>query len=242
MSTARVAARAAFARLRRLAQTERERRVAEWISAGKDRTLRLDYDLGPGSIVLDVGGYVGQWASDIYARFRCTVHVFEPVRTFADEIERRFARNPDVHVHPFGLGGATREEAFSIAGVGSTVLDRPGRTAERRELVPIVAAADFLTEVGIDAVALAKVNVEGGEYELLEHLLDAGLAPRFRNLQVQFHDFVPDARARMESIQQRLAATRRLTWQEEFIWENWLRVDPGRGSAPSSEPRDDARG
>jgi FkbM family methyltransferase len=201
--------------------------VAAWIAAGNDRTLRLDYDLDPQSVVLDVGGYVGQWASDIYARYRCTVHVFEPVPKFAAAVESRFARNPDVYVHPFGLGGATRDETISVAGVGSTVLERPGRTADRQERVRVVAAVDFLGDAGIGDVALAKINIEGGEYELLEHVLDEGLAPRFRDLQVQFHDFVPGARGRMEAIQQRLGATHRLTWQEEFIWENWRRTDTG---------------
>lgn len=239
---ARRVAGAAYRGTRRLLETDRERQIRGWLAAGHDRTLRLEYDLGPASIVLDVGGYEGQWASDLYARYRCRIHVLEPVPAFAAAIERRFERNPHVEVHAFGLAGRTRDESIAVGGVGSSVFERDGRRVDRRETIRLVSGAEFLRDEGIDEVALAKINIEGGEYELLEHLLDEGLVSRFRDLQVQFHDFVPDAESRMRAIQARLATTHELTWQEEFVWENWRRRDPGRGSEAASEPRDDARG
>jgi FkbM family methyltransferase len=220
----RAGAGTAERRVRRLLETERERRVAAWIGAGHDRTLRLDYDLQPTSLVLDVGGFAGQWASDVYARYCCRIHVFEPVREYAAAIERRFARNPDIRVHAFGLAGTTRDETIDVQGVGSSLFARSGRDAERRETVRLVAAAEFLRDTGMEEVHLAKINIEGGEYELLEHLLDEGLAARFRDLQVQFHDFVPRAAERMRGIQERLASTHHLTYQAEFVWENWRRT------------------
>ena len=43
-----------------------------------------------------------------------------------------------------------------------------------------------------------KINIEGGEYELLERLIAADLIRKIDDIQVQFHNFVPDAAARME--------------------------------------------
>ena len=89
-------------------------------------------------------------------------------------------------------------------------------------------AVDFLQAHEIRAVDLAKINIEGAEYDLLDDLLDSGCITVFRNLQVQFHDFVVEnAAARMHAIQQRLAATHELTWQYPFVWENWrLKATP----------------
>jgi hypothetical protein len=39
----------------------------------------LEYDLNADSVCIDIGGYEGQWASDIFGRYGCTIHVFEPV-------------------------------------------------------------------------------------------------------------------------------------------------------------------
>ena len=224
MSRARRAARraagAAYRRGLALVETERERRIRSWVASGRE-ALRLDYDLASDSVVLDVGGFEGQWASDLYARFRCRIHVLEPVCEHAAAIARRFERNPDIRVHAFGLAATTREEVIHVGGVGSSLFERGSNG--RVETVRLVAAAEFLRDEGLREIALAKVNIEGAEYELLEHVLDAGLAPRFRDLQVQFHEFVPDAAMRMRAIQERLAETHELTWQDRFVWENWRR-------------------
>jgi FkbM family methyltransferase len=192
-----------------------------WMRADGDQTLRMDYPIGAGEVVLDVGGFEGQWASDIFARYVCTVHVFEPVPHFAEAIRRRFARNPHVRLHEVALGGADARLAISIDGNASSTVVGGGRTTE----IPVRRFSDVVQEHGWTEIALMKVNIEGGEYELLEHMLDQGLAPRVRNLQVQFHDFVPDAHARMLAIQERLRATHELTYCFPFVWENWQRKD-----------------
>src|SRR5438477_4586077 len=48
-----------------------EKRVIAWREINGDRTLRLSYDLSENDVVFDVGGYEGQWASDIYAMYGC---------------------------------------------------------------------------------------------------------------------------------------------------------------------------
>lgn len=193
-----------------------------WMRAHGDQTLRMDYPIAPGEVVLDVGGFEGQWASDIFSRYLCTVHVFEPVPHFADAIRRRFAPNPHVHLHQVALGGADATLAISVDGDASSTVVGRGQTTE----IPVRRFADVVREHGWTEIALMKVNIEGGEYELLEHLLDQGLGPLVRNLQVQFHDFVPDAHGRMLAIQERLRATHELTYCFPFVWENWQRKDP----------------
>lgn len=91
--------------------------------------------------------------------------------------------------------------------------------------MPILRCADVFARYAWSEIALMKINIEGGEYELLEHMLDTGLVSRVCNFQVQFHDFVPDAYPRMLAIQERLRATHELTYYFPFIWENWKRKD-----------------
>lgn len=73
----------------------------------------------------------------------------------------------------------------------------------------------------IKHIDLIKINIEGGEYDLLEHLLDANFVEQIENLQIQFHDFVENASARMKKIQNRLEKTHYLTYHYPFVWDNW---------------------
>ena len=56
---------------------------------------------------------------------------------------------------------------------------------------------------------------------MLECLLDNDLIGSIDNLQIQFHDFVPDAEKRMNAIKARLGLTHELTYEYIFVWENW---------------------
>ncbi len=196
-----------------------EVRVSKWRAAQGDATLRLDYDLSDRSTVFDLGGYQGQWASDIHAMYGCQVYVFEPVPAFAGRIARRFRRNARIRVFDFGLAARSETVRLGLAQ-DATSSYRPGaETVEAR----LVSISEFLRSEGVESIDLMKINIEGGEYDLLEHMLDEGLTARIANIQVQFHDFVPDAEARMRAIQRRLAASHAPTYQFPFVWENWRR-------------------
>ncbi|MDP1683936.1 FkbM family methyltransferase [Hydrogenophaga sp.] len=192
-----------------------------WVRALGDQTLRMDYEISAEEIVLDVGGFEGQWASDIFSRYLCSIHVFEPVPRFANAIRQRFSRNPSIQLHEAALGSNDATLSITIDGdASSTLLE-----GEQHIDVPILRCADVIARHAWSEIALMKINIEGGEYELLEHLLDTGFVSRVRNFQVQFHDFVLDAHPRMLAIQERLRVTHELTYYFPFIWENWKRKD-----------------
>lgn len=199
--------------------TRQELIVRQWWADGGDYALRFDYDLDAGSVVLDLGGYEGQWASDLFSRYACNIFVFEPVLGFAERIEQRFRHNPQISVHPYGLGASSRQEIIHLAANGSSLFG----TSENREEIRIVDARAWLEEKQIGEIDLLKVNIEGGEYELLPRLIESHLVERIRHIQVQFHNVAPSSRAAMEQIRQELAKTHRPTYQYEFVWENWTR-------------------
>jgi FkbM family methyltransferase len=195
------------------------KRVEPWFAANGDKTLRLSYNLNEGSVVYDFGGYEGQWASDIYGRYNCQVHVFEPYKPFFDNIVSRFERNNKIKVYPFGLGSSVADVPFSNLDDASSALNT---SVQATDTIRIESVSEFFASNNVGFIDLMKINIEGGEYDLLETLLDLGYIKSIDNIQVQFHDFLFDnARQRMESIQKRLSETHELTYQFDFVWENW---------------------
>ena len=47
--------------------SEQQRELAKYYAGGGDYELRHKYDLTEDSLVLDLGGYKGQWTSDIFS-------------------------------------------------------------------------------------------------------------------------------------------------------------------------------
>lgn len=193
------------------------KRVIPWFRDQGDKTLRLNYDLTEQSVVFDVGGYMGQWAADIYCKYGCSIFVFEPHPAYAEAIRQKFRNNEKVKVFPFGLSNTNKVLPLNIDNDSSSVY-KSGRVAVD---VKIQRAQQFLEEADVDVIDLMKVNIEGGEFDLLEHLIESNVIKKITNLQVQFHDFFPDAKQRMNAIQANLTKTHSLTYQYEFVWENW---------------------
>jgi len=202
---------------RKIFPTVQAKRVKPWLMINGDKTYRLDYDLDENSVVFDLGGYEGQWASDIFSKFRCTVFVFEPYRKYATNIQNRFSRNSHIKVFDFGLGKEESQLTLYSNDDSSSIFKKHGQAFT----IDLKKASDFIGNLDIDGIDLMKINIEGGEYDLLEELISSNSVKKITNIQVQFHDFVPDAFLRMKEIQNSLSKTHDLTYQFEFVWENW---------------------
>ncbi len=182
---------------------------------------RYAYALGPASVVLDVGAHRGTFTRQISELYGSRVYAFEPVREFREELEALSLEN--VRVFDFGIGGTDRIDTISVLGDGSSVF----REGDRQETIEVRSLERVLDELELRYVDLLKLNVEGCEYEILEHILDRRLADRFEHIQVQFHALVPDAEARRQAIRERLAESHRTTYDVPFVWESHSRF-PGR--------------
>ena len=195
--------------------SEKDKAAKKWFSDGGDKNLRLNYDLNKDSIVFDVGGYVGDWTSDIYSKYLCRIHIFEPIPKFAELIKKRFEKNKDIKSYNFGLGGKTQKRKMSFDEYSSSSFKK----GEQETLIKDIS--EFIESQKIKQIDLMKINIEGDEYDLLENLIISGKIKNIKNIQVQFHDFVPNAKNRMKKIQKDLRKTHKLTYQYYFIWENW---------------------
>ncbi len=203
---------------RRFFPNEYEKNAKIWFANDGDFTHRMEYDeLNSHSVVFDLGGYKGQWASDIYSKYLSKVYVFEPATKFYQAISNRFKNNDAIKVFDFGLGSKNSTETIYLSADASSI----HRKTDKAETITIKQFDTFVAENNIDSIDLLKINIEGGEYDLLEHTIATGYIGKVKNVQVQFHNFVPNAAARMKGIQENLKKTHELTFQYHFIWENW---------------------
>jgi len=189
--------------------------VSKWFEIDGDNTLRLDYPLTKDSLVWDVGGYRGDWADKIHSKYGCHVVIFEPVIGFYSDILRRFEGNRDISVFLYGLSDRDGDVPMSIDKDSSSTL-----RGDRNMLVRMCDVKSVLHR----RVALIKINIEGGEYDLLNRMIDTGIVKDFEYIQVQFHNFVEDTEKKRDEIREKLKQTHKLMWDYKFIWESWQRI------------------
>ncbi|MES2964569.1 MAG: FkbM family methyltransferase [Bdellovibrionota bacterium] len=203
---------------KRFFKTDFDRTYDRWVAARGDATLRLDYPLTKSSLVLDLGGYRGDWAAEIFEKYGCRIFVFEPVSSFAEGIRRRFSGQNEIRTFDFALAG---RNGTTEIGLDENSSSEFAAEASKKTVIQLKDIAEFFNTQNVTSVDLMKINIEGAEFDLLDYMLDRGLTDRIANLQIQFHNFVPAADSRRESIRSRLAKTHDVTYDFPFIWENW---------------------
>ncbi len=192
--------------------------VARWFRDDGDVKLRLNYpELREDSVIFDLGGYKGQFASDIFAKYGSEVYVFEPFQTFFQGLQERFRANYHIRVFGFGLAGRDETQRIYFHDDGTSVF----RPSTNFQVIRIRRFSSFVQEHDIATIDLLKVNIEGSEYDLLDDIIGAGLQHRIRNIQVQFHRDIVHAYERMEDIKQTLRMSHNLTYEYPFVWENY---------------------
>lgn len=190
---------------------------SRWLEADGDNTLRLDYPLSNDSIVLDIGAYDGKWAKRIYDKYNCSMYLSEPVSVYYNKAVTLFSGIENVHIDKTCVGTMSGDINISIDNDASSMYVE----SKNIESAPIIAIDEYLLNHGILFVDLLKMNIEGAEYDLLDYMLVKGLVCMISDIQIQFHDFIDGAKERREHIQKELSKTHELTYNFDFVWENW---------------------
>jgi len=194
--------------------------IKRWKIQKGDKTLRLNYpNLNEKSIVFDVGGYEGQWTSDIYSKYNCNIFIFEPVNKFSENIKKRFAKNKKIRVYELGLSNVTKIATISNEDDASS-LHNGGN-----ESIQLKSICEFMKENKINKIDLLKLNVEGEEYNILNNLISTGFIKKVEQIQVQFHKNIKNYREEYFKIKDKLNKTHKLNWRFPFVWEDWKKYE-----------------
>ena len=196
----------------------REPAMKDW---RRDRGERLRYHfvgLSQDSVVVDLGGFRGDWTRRMHEQYGCFFHVFEPHPGFAKELTQQFAAFPKITVHPVALDAQDGWFELSDLGDASSAF----RQADARVQCRSVEASSYLRDHGIARIDAMKINIEGGEFTLLPQLVVTGVIDNIGTLQVQFDQLFNDSPPQREAIRAQLSVTHRQTWCYPLVWEEWV--------------------
>lgn len=196
----------------------------KWFKDQGDTKLRFSYPINKNSIVFDLGGYKGDFAAEINNRYNCKVYLFEPSPTFYNECKERFKNNKKITCFNFGISSNSKKALLSNNNnKSSTKLT----TESCNDHIPVelISFSEFLNNEKIENIDLLKINIEGGEYDILPHIIEKNLIQHIKYLQIQFHNFFNDAEKNRAEITHNLSKTHQQQWCYPFIWESWERKE-----------------
>lgn len=150
-------------------QHEWDRRALDWPA------------LTPDSIVLEIGAYKGRWALQIAERYNPRLYCFEP-QAWACATTKQVLEDYNAQVFNYALGD--RDDVLTMGKYGTdgcSFVDVDGQ--QGNGVMRDIAAV--LPELGITAVDLCLINIEGYEFTLLPYMFRMGIYPNI--FMVQMH-------------------------------------------------------
>lgn len=198
------------------------RELERWYKEDPYDFKKSSFDfLNQDSVVFDLGGYLGQWSSDIAARYNCNIYIFEPVKEYAELIQGRFSKNQKIQVFQKGLAPQNTKAYIKIDKFASRISE--GNTNTNLEPIELEEFNAFLLQHNINQIDLIKINIEGAEFDLLDHMIATNTINSVKALLIQFHNFVDNHQERRNQIGTKLAKTHQRIFDYPFVWELWIR-------------------
>lgn len=192
-----------------------DKALADWYKDDGDNTFCVRHPLTENSLVLDVGGYEGNWSEKIVKNYNPFICIFEPVKKAHNIAKNKFQNNPKVQVFNFGLSNHTGEVKISLKGDGSCIWNlESGVDTEMICIKDIVQVLTF-------PIDLISINIEGEEYNLLSHMIVTGIVRLCRRIQVQFHNNYSNCDELRRDIREKLQETHDEIYNYPFVWECW---------------------
>ena len=184
--------------------------------------LLYDLPVTPGGVVIDAGGYKGEWSAEMMARFGCRTKIFEPVPALAERCNQLFKKNPLVQVFNAALGGENRKALLNVLDDGTSEHRADDGITVQHVEAEVIDIARVFDDLGGARVACLKLNIEGGEYEVLERMAKANKLTFCDSLLIQFHRQPVGYETRYQSIVEILSKHHRRLWSYEMVWDKWV--------------------
>ena len=178
---------------------------------------RYDYQLSENSIVIDGGGYNGDFSKKIFNLYKCKIFIFEPYEFYYSKLKKIFKNNKKISVFSEALSNANKN--VNLVKLGDETFISNSKK-DNKSIVKAISIISFIKKNNLKKIDLLKLNVEGAEYSILEDILNSDLQGRFVNLQIQFHKSYEN-KNRYNQIKNKLEKKYKLIWRYPWIWESW---------------------
>ena len=200
--------------------------------SGMEELRYTEAKLTDNSVVVDVGAYKGEFCEKLSSKCQCKIYAYEPVEKYYKELVGKIDVNKtmkNVLPHKVALSAKESKEEIVVSDEGSTLTrysrDMSG-TTEVIDTIDVVDELDWImNENKKEGIDLIKINIEGGEFDLLPVLIDSGTISKIKNVHVQFHSFVEDSYIKYLQLKQEMSKTHDVVLDSLWKWTFWKRRD-----------------
>ena len=146
----------------------------------------LESYISDNSYILDCGVNHGDFSFQVSNKWRCTIHGLEPdPRLFPN-----LPRLEKCMFHHIALTDKKGTKTFNLGRLKCSSLNYKENKNVDKIKVKTIHLPEFCTLNNIDKIDLCKLDIEGAEIQVFNHLEDEWIVNKLIQITVEFHDFL----------------------------------------------------
>jgi FkbM family methyltransferase len=189
-----------------------------FIKDGGDSIIYQSIALDSKSLVIDGGGYEGEFVDEILKKKNCNIYIYEPNVEFFNKLFLKYQNNNAIKVANLALFDKTCKISLSNNDNASSIINN-----SFQDLKNIWACDVFEEFKKYQQIDLLKLNIEGAEYNVLNRLIDTGSIKRINYILVQFHKEYDDNYLKRNIILSELQKTHKVIFSYNYVWELFIK-------------------
>jgi FkbM family methyltransferase len=186
------------------------------MSDGYGNLLFSNFLLTHDDSVLVLGAYLGNSVQLWRKNYDCEVIALEPITTAAAFLEKFFEADPKVKILQYA---ASDQKGILTLGIS---MDATGIHAHQSasEDVETLDISEFIQSLE-KVPKILEINIEGGEYAVLNRLYETKVLASIDTLLIQFHNYSLTTEFERAKLRLFLSKSHTLVYDFPWIWERW---------------------
>ena len=159
------------------------------------------------SVVVDIGGYIGDLSLYCASKFNSSVYCYEPTPQNYQMILRNIKNNPsfgdNIKVYNKGVSDTDSTLKIDIQDIEGEIhasSHKRYKTQVKTVDVPCVTLKTVLDNVKEEKIDLLKIDCEGEEFNILKGCNSKKLSEKVNYLVFEYHSFVKDYKTKLDNI------------------------------------------
>lgn len=198
-------------------KTAQTKEYLQFISDGGDTVIFKNIILNKDSVIIDGGGFNGEFTDEILKKNFHKIYIYEPDTNFYNDLQKKYKFEKKVEILNLALFNNDQIITLSENSNASSIM-------ENSEYGTKVKAADISKEFEkYENIDLLKLNIEGAEYDVISRLIETQEIDKVKYLLVQFHKEHDLDGSKFEKINLEILKNYNIVFNYKYIWSLFIR-------------------
>ena len=189
----------------------------QFISDGGDTVIFKNIILNKDSVIIDGGGFNGEFTDEILKKNFYKIYIYEPDKNFYNNLLKKYKFEKKVEILNLALFNKEQTITLSENSNASSIMES---RKDGTKVKAVDISKEFKKYKNID---LLKLNIEGAEYNVISRLIETQEINKVKYLLVQFHKEHDVDGSKFEKINLEILKNYNIIFNYKYVWSLFIR-------------------